>query len=231
MPAAIRSTTATRLRRGAGIAALALVASPQPGPAQSLPNFQQEWRWVDFGPESGLPAGGVVELVEVDSVVWIRTDRTVAWYDGFRWITALADGAPLPAPVTSLAADSARGVLVAAGGRIYQGGIGGLRELAVPEGPAGRPVVRAFPAEAGGGLLVAAHPAPTAWILRNGELTTAGDAPPILAPREAWITRKGTVWINSVQGLLEREGGQWVSRAAPPPGESTGALVTVGEQG
>ena len=72
--------------RGISCAIIAVVGAPSGVAAQSpLPDLSQEWRWVDFGPDSGLPSGRVFQLVEVDSRIWIRTEEGIAFYDGFMW--------------------------------------------------------------------------------------------------------------------------------------------------
>lgn len=106
------------------------VATAQaPAPSRGLPRFRDEWRWVDFGPESGLPPGPVEEMVEVDSVPWVRTPEGVAWYDGFQWRPARVDGERIAGGATSLTRDAEGVVFVVQGGAVYRGGIDGLRHV------------------------------------------------------------------------------------------------------
>jgi PAS domain S-box-containing protein len=45
-----------------------------------------QWRWVRFGGESGLPSDRIYGVCETRSgEVWARTSRGFVWFDGFRW--------------------------------------------------------------------------------------------------------------------------------------------------
>ncbi|MBI3190029.1 MAG: hypothetical protein HYZ33_05215 [Ignavibacteriales bacterium] len=51
-------------------------------------SFNEDWRWVHFTTESGLPSNIINEIYEAsDSVVWVSTPSGLAWFDGFRWNT------------------------------------------------------------------------------------------------------------------------------------------------
>lgn len=60
------------------------------------PSFDEDWRWVRFSTESGLPANQVVALDEAtDGTVWIATTSGIAWFDGLRWMLIdTAQGVP-----------------------------------------------------------------------------------------------------------------------------------------
>lgn len=87
---------------------------------QGLPltaKLNDSWRWASFGPESGLPPGRVVEVLEGTEVPWVTTDEAVAWFDGHRWHRVAPPDA-FPWPARRLVADReavlgiARGSLV-----------------------------------------------------------------------------------------------------------------------
>lgn len=49
--------------------------------------INEDWRWVHFTTESGLPSNQVGQVFETsDSTVWVSTSLGLAWYDGFKWI-------------------------------------------------------------------------------------------------------------------------------------------------
>src|SRR2546422_8211900 len=48
--------------------------------------LNEEWRWVHFTTESGLPSNHVYDVVETgDGTTWASTADGLAWCDGFRW--------------------------------------------------------------------------------------------------------------------------------------------------
>ncbi|MBI3766065.1 MAG: hypothetical protein HY277_06145, partial [Ignavibacteriales bacterium] len=58
--------------------------------------FNEEWRWVHFTTESGLPSDHIYEIVETsDGTPWVATSKGLAWYDGFRW-HAVPDSLGIP---------------------------------------------------------------------------------------------------------------------------------------
>lgn len=62
--------------------------SPETG---SCP-LEQSWRWVRFGPGTGLPSSKVMEIMDApDGTPWAVTEAGVAWYDGFSWNVVPAD--------------------------------------------------------------------------------------------------------------------------------------------
>ncbi|MBI5472141.1 MAG: response regulator [Ignavibacteriae bacterium] len=46
----------------------------------------EDWRWVSFGAESGLPSNHIYSIVETESgTPWVFTKGGVAWYDDYVW--------------------------------------------------------------------------------------------------------------------------------------------------
>src|SRR5438045_876084 len=57
-------------------------------PTGDKSDFTQDWRWVHFTVESGLPSDLVQEVFEsLDSTVWVGTTLGLAWFDGFQWVS------------------------------------------------------------------------------------------------------------------------------------------------
>ncbi len=92
-----------RRRRPALIlAALLSLAAGVRGEDAPLPplDLDEEWRWVSFGEEAGLPVGRPLDLVEArDGTPWAVTTAGAAWFDGHEWIAErCASPAPCPNP-------------------------------------------------------------------------------------------------------------------------------------
>ena len=80
---------------------LATVCCLSAGYAQSQP-YDEDWRWVQFTMESGLPSNHIYHLLETkDGTVWVGTEHGVAWFDGFKWTTVDSlNGLPDEAPTS-----------------------------------------------------------------------------------------------------------------------------------
>ena len=57
---------------------------------QEVDNFismiNEEWRWVQFTTESGLPSNDIEYIEEArDGTMWVGTKAGLAWYDGYVW--------------------------------------------------------------------------------------------------------------------------------------------------
>lgn len=62
-------------------------------PGGEIKGLYDEWRWVRFGTESGLPSERVIRVLETPGgEVWAQTSRGLAWFDGFRWHQARVPG-------------------------------------------------------------------------------------------------------------------------------------------
>ena len=49
-------------------------------------SFYENWRWIQFTTESGLPSNFVYQIYEArDKTIWAATTRGIAWFDGFEW--------------------------------------------------------------------------------------------------------------------------------------------------
>ncbi len=57
---------------------------------QEVDNFiamiNEEWRWVHFTTESGLPSNDIEYIEEArDGTMWVGTKAGLAWFDGYVW--------------------------------------------------------------------------------------------------------------------------------------------------
>ncbi|HTK82743.1 MAG TPA: ATP-binding protein [Bacteroidota bacterium] len=94
-------------------------------PAGASPQFRElydDWRWVHFTTEAGLPSNHVLDLVETsDGTMWAATTAGIARYDGFQWHVALASSSP---EVTSeeirLSTDAKGNLIALLEGKLYK---------------------------------------------------------------------------------------------------------------
>ncbi|MDI6766479.1 MAG: hypothetical protein QME52_06620 [Bacteroidota bacterium] len=48
--------------------------------------LNDDWRWVRFTTDDGLPSNRVFDVIETKSgIVWAATEFGAAWYNGFYW--------------------------------------------------------------------------------------------------------------------------------------------------
>jgi signal transduction histidine kinase/streptogramin lyase len=211
-------------RRCAGVVVLGMALFAADLGAQSrFPDLSAEWRWVDFGPASGLPGGEVAELVEVDTTVWVRTDHGVAFYDGFVWTVVGPDrGLPAAAP-TSLAASPSGEIFVVAGGGIYRGGLQGFRAVRLPPPYDTVHVVRVVPDSGDAFYFTVPVPVGLSDYPQNELLYASGtdvrrvETPaPVSPPWSIWRARSGRLWIDTWQGPAVLDRGRWRLRVESP---------------
>ena len=65
----------------------ALALTGKDADVAALLSPQQEWRWMTLTGSSGVPDGRVIAMEsDGDGVVWVGTDRGLAWYDGYQFL-------------------------------------------------------------------------------------------------------------------------------------------------
>lgn len=178
---------------------------------------------MDFGSTYGL-AGDVVDLVDGDSTVWVRTTQELAFYDGFEWTSVGPDmGLPEGAP-TSLAESSSGVVFVAVGGDIYRGDRRGFKAFPLPPPLDTLRVLTVLPDSADGFYFTARAPADVNGSMRvdlyrasGARIRRVGTPAPLSPPRSIWRARSGRVWIDTWEGLAVLDGDRWRLREGPPP--------------
>ncbi len=180
--------------------------------AQSDP-LLEEWRWSRFTAESGIPSGRVVGVASTTTgTVWAYTSSDLVWYDGFRWHRP--ERAPT-ARVERLTVDTEGGVLVVAGGGVWQGDEGGLTRIPVEYDGEPLDVTQAVALGDGGDILLATD---SLLYSHDGAQVVAFQHPvPGDNMEEGTLVRTatGTVWFLSsgtTPGSFEWTGAQWVRR-------------------
>lgn len=203
-----------------GLLCLACLALAPTGVAAqgATPDLSEEWRWVDFGAESGLPEGNVRELVNGGGTVWVRTDRALGYYDGFVWTRAgPALGLPMGAP-TSLASAPGDSVVVVIDGVVYRGGLRGFAVVPVSLPPPFQSfkVARVLPDTAGDFYLTVFPNRALGYDLQSalfhasaGVVRRVGTPGPLSRADGLWRTRSGRIWIDTWAGFAVQEGARW----------------------
>ncbi|MBM3812341.1 MAG: response regulator [Acidimicrobiia bacterium] len=95
--------------------------------------FEEPWRWVRFGEESGLPSDQILQVEETtDGTAWVNTAKGVAWFDGYRWNPARANDALPPVAAQCLCPLPDGRLLFTLVGKLYEGGKAGFRHIELP---------------------------------------------------------------------------------------------------
>jgi len=169
-------------------------------------NFDEEWRWVHFTTESGLPSNEIFSLLETrDGNVWVGTSKGVAWFDGYRWIPLdSSKGLPQTAPDRMSAAGDST-LVIHTKGNIYIGSRSGFRRIPIP--------LEVFEAVAISPDKILIHADSSLYLYENGNLKlfeASGRVPPNLdITREIWLAKGGGLWLNTHDGFYHLEEGVW----------------------
>ena len=217
------------------LAGAALTGASGPGSIaaqRALPDLTPKWRWVDFGVETGVPPGAVEELAEQDTIVWVRTEQGVAYYDGFSFVPARVGGHSIEGPATSLAVDSGGRVLIVVGGHLYEGGTHGFSPVPLPAGVEG--AVRRAVRLASGEILVLSRVGtqpPGIWIGGAEKLRPVPTPSPPVTDEALWASRRGRIWSNLRTGFHLWEEGGWRPIDPMPPLSRREGVVVDGRSG
>ncbi|MEJ2215734.1 MAG: ATP-binding protein [Gemmatimonadota bacterium] len=178
-----------------------------------VPDLSENWRWVDYDADSGLPPGRVRNVIEVNGVPWVLTDEAAAYYDGFLWNPADSTIGLPPGRITALTAGRASDLLVVVGGRVFAGDQNGFAPVLLPSSLNGWTIVRAFPLDAQS-LLLSVRDTETGaqQMVRvsGGSVEAVEPSGPVQAGGTAmWQTRSGRIWAQTRAGLELLDGGHW----------------------
>lgn len=85
--------------------------------------LSQEWRWVKYDAESGLPSDRVLNLLRSkDGTMWALTSKGLAWFDGFIWRKLDRDFNFQAADISFIVPDNNNGlIIVENGGLLFVG--------------------------------------------------------------------------------------------------------------
>ncbi|MHC5064465.1 MAG: ligand-binding sensor domain-containing protein, partial [Planctomycetota bacterium] len=189
-----------------GTVLLACVGLPAQVGQQGQEVFSEDWRWVEFGPESGIPSNRVFDLIETsESVPWVATDRGLAWYDGTIWHPVPVDGWTGTWSSCDLEPDLSGGVLASDSKSLYRGDTGGLRKVDLQTR-----IQRAVPLSEDE-LLIAAQDGLFRFDGTNlRAFPEPGGERIYEAVTPIFRTREGFLWSRTMNGTYLWKDGQWL---------------------
>ncbi len=188
------------------LSSLTIRAQPQ--------SYDEEWRWVHFTTESGLPSNDVSDVIETpDGVPWAATAGGLVWYDGFQWQTP-KDTSLLPRMrPTWLAVDPQGKLLAVIGSRIY---IGDTNRLALLD-PAIEKIISTIyavvPMEDQRYFIVGDN---HLYSYARGRVERANQPGSIfVVGKSVFYTRGKGIWINMDEGIFRWDGNKWIQKLKP----------------
>ena len=100
--------------------------------AELIDGINEEWRWVHFGVEAGLPSPKIRDVVTTDEgTMWVATSGGLAWFDDYQWQSIRLVDLPTRAPrwMAPIGADSL--AVVTEDGQVYVGDRQGLDSVSL----------------------------------------------------------------------------------------------------
>jgi PAS domain S-box-containing protein len=162
------------------------------------------WRWVHFGPETGLPSVPIEMVAEdKDSIIWVSTANNLMWFDGYQW-NQIDSTKGLPSlECRRMFPGEEHGIVLQMNDRgVYQGSRNGFRKIVSD--------VDEFIPLAGHSLLI--READRLLLYENGKKRLLAEHPPLdsnLVEKYLWITGSGNAYMNTLNGLYLWDNGTW----------------------
>jgi PAS domain S-box-containing protein len=170
------------------------------------------WRWIHYGPETGLPSIPVYRIIEAeDSTIWATTGNGLMWFDGYQWnmIDAsnklLAEYSKILPPV-----EGTSNLYVVNAHALFIGNKSGFRKVvdhvndAIPFGR-NQVLVRYLD---------------KLFLYENGEVKSLPDYPAIDSVGNEdllWYSNVGHKWLTAKDGLYIWQDGKWKRRIMTSP--------------
>lgn len=178
--------------------------------AQTDPLYE-DWRWVQFTENSGLPSNDILDVFETTTgIVWVRTDAGLAWYDGFVW-QPVGPAEGLPLGIISQAKPGLNGdVLVVAEEKYYHGTTHGFQFVPVVVDGDSVSVSQVLPRNEDQVYVFSDQ---ALFMVQNGESFELGALPKAslsTQKRQVVRTRSGRIWSLSSVGLHEWGETAWI---------------------
>jgi signal transduction histidine kinase/ligand-binding sensor domain-containing protein len=178
-----------------------------------LSHLYDQWRWVRFGTESGLPSSIVSGVYESgDHVSWVHTSRGFAWYDGNLWhekyIAGLAES---NVQAMRISPDTA-GLLLTFQGMLLSVRCDTIETFPLREGQRDLAAVGAW-RDRDGSVLILSHSG--VHRLRDGIVTRVEDphlVPIVVRPHEPSIDffpTDGGLWLRSSDQMCRYDSSGW----------------------
>lgn len=168
----------------------------------------EEWRWLRFSTENGLPSAELHSLCETPTgTVWIATESGLAWYNGFLWQQFDSSRGIPKVPVSTVFPLGRDSVVALVQGRLYAGTEKGFRALLTGLQPILAAVVCGSDSIF---FITSRNGAPDKLFLyRNGRSRLVPLPAPLhiafMAPEREnyglFCTRNNRLWLNTKSGL------------------------------
>jgi PAS domain S-box-containing protein len=186
--------------------------------------LNEEWRWVQFTTEAGLPSNQIRNIVLTTSgTVWAVTPGGLAWYDRYRWHAAVDLPAKMSASVAPTPDDR---LIVVIDAQVYAGDTSGFRRLQLPAEVVREGIDRAVPltvdqiaVRAGGNLYV--------WDVTKRSARRVTMPSPFATPANFFLTNAGSMWVSTMAGIYRWNGNRWELKL--PAYEGSYQIVTLNE--
>jgi len=174
-------------------------------------SFSQDWRWVHFTTETGLPSNQIFNVTETrDGTAWAATSLGIARFDGYQW-HAISDTAPLfnKAPQSIIAGNDST-IYAVFDFQIYICSSRGFVPLPLKyDGNKLEAIALAFTKQFG--LLIQCSDR-NLYTLRNTQLerfSMPAEFSQYSGPQLFSNGVGGTFWVSTVKGLYRWTGSQW----------------------
>ncbi len=175
-----------------------------------LEPFFEEWRYVHFTAENGLPSNEVLNLVETsDSTVWVTTPKGLAYYDGY-YFYPVDRSLGLPGTPVSFISEGANGkLLTIIDGSLFSGDRQGFNRIELPEEfNSGKCIAAYSSADQAVICLVQKNSGTALFRYENG----VSKRLPVDSPLRIWKTDSKRIWISTVSALFSLEHDQPVQK-------------------
>jgi PAS domain S-box-containing protein len=190
-----------------------------PSVLAQVDTFNEQWRWVRFTTESGLPTNDAKYLHQTPSgTIWTGTYHGLAWFDGYQWNEIGPEEGLPEGNLQDMRMFSNDSVLVVIDGRVYLGGKEGFEHVSMIVNGAELNVRSAIDFNNDTILILADG---KLYQYKNGAVSRY----PLLLEDTAdpqgiaclWRTRRGP-WLATWTGLYQWTGSDWICRLSTPEG-------------
>ncbi len=168
-----------------------------------LEPFFEEWRYVHFTVENGLPSNEILSIVETsDSIVWAATSKGLAYYDGYHFYP-LDQSLGLPKGSVSFMSEGPNGkLLIIIGGLLFFGDRQGFIQIFLPEEfKAGKFIAAYTMVDQRIVCFVRQNANAALFRYENG----VSKKLPVRSPLKIWKTDSRRIWISTESALFTLE--------------------------
>ena len=211
----------TRFSRSAYIWIAVLIIStsiPVTSGHAQIDTLDDQWRWVRFTTESGLPTNDVKVVTQTpNGTIWAGTFYGLAWFDGFRWNRLGSESGVPEGRLLNMRAFSQDSLLVITDSRLYMGGKEGFEQIPVIVNGSEQNVYAAAEFENGKILILANN---LLNLYQNGTISEYSPFPGVSAdqiPISSLYTTRSGPWISNLTGLYQWIADKWVLRLGDVP--------------